>query len=281
MQRRLVKHTTLSLLCAALAFFSLTGCNNTSTNPQTKTPIATPFYTLSGGGPCVTLGAHPQPPYANIQVSHDTYRAHSEPMLVEDPHNPLHLVGGSKFFTDPAHYRFKIGFFASFDGGCTWSDGAILPGFEQYDVTSDISFAFGTHNEVYAAVLNANKTTSGIAVSTSRDGGKTFGLPVSVTLNPIGQAFNDKPWIAVDQTTGKYSGDIYVAWSYDHNGNCGYGNNCSEELAFSRSTDGGISFSPMRLIEGNAPFCTNATTGRPAHSTTLWRPAAKLAGTVR
>ncbi len=250
-----------------LAFISLAGCNDTTTSPQTKTPVATPFYTMPGGGPCVTLGAHPQPPYANIQVSHDTYRAHSEPMLVEDPHNPLHLVGGSKFFTDPAHYRFKIGFFASFDGGCTWSDGGVLPGFEHYGVTSDISFAFGTHNEVYAAVLNANKTASGVAVSTSHDGGKTFGLPVSVTLNPTGKVFNDKPWIAVDQTTGKYSGSIYIVWSYDHNGDCGYSNNCSEELAFSRSTDGGTSFSPMRLIEGNAPFCTNATTGRPAHST--------------
>jgi hypothetical protein len=267
MQRRPIKHTILSLLCAVLAFITLTGCNDTTNKPQVKTPIAAPFYTLPGGGPCVTLGAHPQPPYANIQVSHDTYRAHSEPMLVEDPHNPLHLVGGSKFFTDPTHYRFKIGFFASFDGGCTWSDGGFLPGFEQYDVTSDISFAFGAHNEIYAAVLNANKTTSGIAVSTSHDGGKSFGLPVSVTLNPIGQAFNDKPWIAVDQTTGKYSGNIYVAWSYDHKGNCGYGNNCSEELAFSRSTDGGKSFSPMRFIEGNAPFCINAATGRPALST--------------
>src|SRR6266516_290477 len=87
-------------------------------------------------------------------------------------------------------------------------------------------------------VLTANKTASGVAVSISHDGGKTFGLPVSVTLNPTGKVFNDKPWIAVDQTTGKYSGSIYIVWSYDHNGDCGYSNNCSEELAFSRSTDG-------------------------------------------
>ena len=267
MQRRLLKHTILLLLCAALAFITLTGCNSTTTNPPARTLTPTSFYTLSGGGLCVTLGSHPHPPYTNVKVSSDTYRAHSEPMLVEDPHNPLHLVGGSKFFTDPAHYRFKIGFFASFDGGCTWSDGGFLPGFENYSLTSDISFAFGTHNEVYAAVLNTSKNVSGIAVSTSRDGGKTFNAPVSVVLDKTGRTFNDKPWITVDQTKGKYSGSIYVVWSYDHNGNCGDGNNCSEELAFSRSTNGGKTFSPMRLIEGNAPFCTNATLRRPAHST--------------
>src|SRR6266516_290475 len=61
-----------------LAFISLAGCNDTTTSPQTKTPVATPFYTMPGGGPCVTLGAHPPPPYANIQVSHYTYRSHSE-----------------------------------------------------------------------------------------------------------------------------------------------------------------------------------------------------------
>jgi hypothetical protein len=266
MYRHHLKRCALLSLYAALMVVTLTSCNDTTTNPTARTPIPASFYTLSGGGPCVMLGTHPQSPYANVQVSHDTYLAHSEPMLVEDPHNPLHLVGGSKFFTDPAHYRFKIGFFVSFDGGCTWSDGGVLPGFEHYGLTSDISFVFGAHNEVYAAVLTASKTASGIAVSTSHDRGRTFGFPVSVALDTTGQAFHDKPWITVDQTKGKYSGSIYVVWSYDYNGNCGYGNNCTEELAFSRSTDGGKSFSQRRFIEGNAPFCTNAATGRPAQS---------------
>src|SRR5205814_5298604 len=32
-------------------------------------------------------------------------------------------------------------------------------------------------------------------------------------------------------------------------------------------TDRGKSFSPVRLVEGNAPLCTNPTPARPAHST--------------
>src|SRR5207248_305791 len=85
----------------------------------------------------------------------------------------------------------------------------------------DISFAFGNHNDVYAAVLydgGGPRGKSGIAVSKSTDGGKTFGNPVSVFEARPDQIFSDKPWIAVDQTGGPYSGNIYVVWSYDHHG---------------------------------------------------------------
>lgn len=240
------------------------------TNDITPKSTRVPAYTIPGGGDCVPLGQHVRGPFANLRVSHDAYLAHSEPMLVENPGNPLNLVGGSKFFTNPAHYAFQIGYFSSFDGGCSWTDGGVLPGFFKNDTTSDISFAFDSHNDVYAAVLYVKGEgggKSGIAVSKSIDGGKTFGNPVSVFEAKSDQIFSDKPWIAVDQTQGRYSGYIYVVWSYDHNGTCGGINNCSEELAFSRSADGGKSFSPVKLVEGNAPFCTNAATGRPAGST--------------
>ncbi len=175
-----LKRIIFSLLSISLLLAALCGCDSNSPTNVVPTPTPNP-YALSGGGACVKLSSHPKPPYMNVQVSHDTYLDHSEPMLVEDPTNPLHLVGGSKFFTDPAHYRFQIGYFASFDGGCTWTDGGVLPGFDKNALTSDISFAFDTHGHVYAAVLfSGPKSASGIAVSTSNDGGKTFGVPVIV-----------------------------------------------------------------------------------------------------
>ncbi len=235
---------------------------------RTPTPTPAPFYLLPGGGPCVSFNRDPQPPYTNIRVSRDTYLAHSEPMLAEDPQNPLHLVGGSKIFTDLAHYRFKIGSYVSFDGGCTWTDGGVLPGFEDDVHVSDPSFAFGLSGEVYAGVLYEFRTGgSGIAVSTSTDGGETFGLPVTVFVDKTSQVFSDKPWITVDRTQGPHRGTIYVVWSYDHRGGCGAGNPCKQNLAFSRSVDGGKSFAQVRLVEGSAPFCTFAATGRPTQST--------------
>lgn len=257
----------LFLLPLTMLLMGVLAACNTSPITIQATPTPTPLYFLSNGGWCVRLGNHPQPPYANIQVSDDRYLAHSEPMLAENPENPLNLVGGSKFFTDPAHYRFQIGYYTSFDGGCTWTDGGVLPGFKSGTITSDPSFAFDTHNDVYAAVLfDGPGNDSGVAVYTSRNGGRSFGNPVRVFDDPTGKVFSDKPWITVDQTSGPYSGDVYVAWSYDHGNQCGFGNFCSEELAFSRSTDHGKTFSPVRLIEGNAPFCTNPATGRPTNS---------------
>lgn len=256
----------LKLYLPALAFLLavLSACSPTATSTSITA------YSLPGGGSCVKLGQHPQEPFANVRVSHDGYLAHSEPMLAENPKNPLNLVGGSKFFIDPAHYRFQIGYFYSFDGGCTWTDGGVLPGFGKNITTSDISFEFGNHNDVYAAVIYTGSNLqgrSGIAVSTSIDGGKTFGNPVSVFEDSSNRVFSDKSWIAVDQTRGPHSGNIYVVWSYDHGGTCGGVNNCSEELAFSRSANGGKTFSPVSLVEGNAPFCTNPATGRSANST--------------
>jgi hypothetical protein len=217
--------------------------------------------------------ASAQPPYANIQVSHDGYKAHSEPMVAANPRNPLNLVGGTKFFTDPAHYQFQIGIFASFDGGCTWSDEGVLPGFVPDATTSDVSIAFDLQNDVYVAVLYAAKpgnedfgyAESGIAVSTSHDGGKTFGAPVLVYLDTTGKVFSDKPWIVVDQTTGPHRGSVYVVWSYDNGGVCD-GGGCKQDVAISRSTDGGRTFSAVQLVEGSAAFCTNAAPGRAADS---------------
>ncbi len=259
-----------SCLMLFLLLLLLSACSQASTPPvatTTATPSAT--YTIAGGGSCVTLGSHPQPPYANVRVSHDSYPAHSEPMLAENPANPLNLVGGTKFFTDPAHYQFQIGYFTSFDGGCTWTDGGLFPGFQQqFTLTSDITFAFGLHNSVYASVLyQTRQNMSGIAVSTSNDGGRSFGMPVTVFESQGDKVFNDKPWIGVDTTRGSYSGDIYVAWSYDYGNDCGANNPCVNEVAFSRSTDNGKTFSAPRMIEGSAPFCANPLPDRPPHAT--------------
>ena len=261
----------LSVLIVAGAISWAAGLPTRLTVMPTATP--TPRYTLAGGGPCVQLGNHPQPPYANVQVTHDSAPAHSEPDIAEDPQNPLHLVGGSKFFSDPAHYRFQIGYAVSSDGGCTWTDGGLLQGFIPQDLTSDPTFAFGAHGEVYAVVLHVALDPhsgayvgSSVAVLTSLDGGRSFGAPVTVYAAPSGDIFNDKPWIAVDRSNGPYRGALYAVWSYDHGGDCGNGNTCSQELAFSRSTDGGRSFSPVRLVEGSAPFCTNFAYHRPPGS---------------
>ncbi len=213
------------------------------------------------------LGSKPAAPYLNVRVSNDSARAHSEPEIAENPNNPLDLVGGSKFFTDPARYAFNIGYYYSMDGGCTWTDGGLLPGFKSPTTTSDITFAFGPNNRVYAAVLDTdNQNQSGVSVSTSTDGGRTFGLPVHVYNNTDGTIFSDKPWIGVSPRDGS----IVVVWSYDHQepvcNDPNAAQACPQELGFAKSTDGGLTFSPVRQVEGTAPFCTNPADTRPANT---------------
>lgn len=155
-------------------------------------------------------------PAQNVQVSHDTFVAHSEPMVVQNPTDSANLVGGSKFFTNISRYRFKIGTYVSDDGGTTWTDNGLLPGFGGYDTTSDISFAFSPNGSlVYACVLAKKGKTSGIFVSRSRDRGHTWSDPTAVFLDRSGATFSDKPWITVDTTEGRYRGTVYVAWNLD------------------------------------------------------------------
>src|SRR5579859_1367130 len=99
------------LLIVSLLALLVSACSqDTGPRASSPTPALSPTssYSLPGGGACVQLGQHPQAPFANVRVSRDSYLAHSEPMLVENPRNPLNLVGGTKFFTDPKHYQFQI-----------------------------------------------------------------------------------------------------------------------------------------------------------------------------
>ncbi len=236
----------------------------TSTTPSNS---ATSAYSLAGGGACVRLGDKPRPPYANIRTTHDTFQAHSETSVAVDPNNPLRLVGGAKFFPDRTRYVFQVGYVTSTDGGCTWQDGGLLPGFPGRYLTSDPVFAFGESGQAYAAALYTDENKdSGIALWRSADGGKTFGQPTHVFDDLTGAVFSDKEWIAIDRGNGPGRGNIYVVWSYDHFGGCNEDGTCGQQVAFSRSTDGGRTFSPPKLIEGMAPFCTVRYPRRPAGS---------------
>ncbi len=216
--------------------------------------------------PGIARAGHvPAPALSNIQVSHDRYLAHSEPALAVNPTNPSNLLAGSKLFTDPAHYQFKIGTYYSLDGGRHWHDSGVLPGFDSYAIVSDVSIAFGPDGTAYVCVLAWDgKKASGIFVSRSTDGGKTFSDPVPVSVDTTGAVFNDKPWIAVDDGNDPNRGTIYVAWNMDGpdamdgdalhpQAAAGLRARTSADsgIAVARSTDGGKSFAPYQIV---APF---------------------------
>ncbi len=191
---------------------------------------------------------------ANIQVSSGNFSAYSEPHVAVDPTNPDRLVGASKFFTDNSDYRFRVGVFFSDDGGRRWSEGGMLPGLETFAITSDPVVAFGPEGEVYVTVIAVTEIEPeeelgdliaeaiapdvsaeggwGVFIYRSDDGGETFDAPAKVDIG----SFDDKEWLAVDRSEGPHRGNVYVVWQ----------DNCV--TFFSRSTDGGRTFSPRKAL---------------------------------
>lgn len=135
-----------------------------------------------------------------------------------------------------------LGYAYSVNGGRTWTS-ALVPGLTlatggKYERASDPWVAFGTDNRAHYASLAFNESlqSNGVYVSTSTDGGRTFGPPVTVHFN-TNFFFDDKEAMVVD--TGEespYKGTIYVGWDTTPS-------NFYQIMYMSRSTDDGRRFS--------------------------------------
>lgn len=196
------------------------------------------------------------PSLDNIQypVSNDPYpwefATESEPTLATDGTNIVISYNSSanrpivKFMGnqssghgDYAHW-YTAGYSVSHDAGRTWKSGFIPPPpgsiATWYDgvVTKDRAgnFYYSTQGQDAAA-------NYGITISKSTDHGDTFAPAVMVAFDPGA----DKPWHAVGPDPSSPSRDnIYVTWtSYNSSGST---------VQFSRSIDGGATWSPAKTI---------------------------------
>ena len=201
---------------------------------------------------------------------------HSEGWIAVDPTNPNHLVGMSKFFSNPQYYLFHDGTMVSRDAGRTWKD-AILPGFDcrsspdnSWSATTDPTIAFDSKGNVYSAVLAFNEQYNSagdpipvspsdeIAVVKSTDGGSHWdsannGTPL--LLHTSRDTISDKPWISVDSTPqSRFADHVYVAWTVIDV----YGNG---NVWFSTSSDHGQHFTqpvPITDIVNDGNYNTQA-----------------------
>jgi hypothetical protein len=194
------------------------------------------------------------------RASHDKYVSHSEPTIAMNPLDHDNLVAGSKMYTNLPAYRFKIGTYYSTDGGRTWTDNGLLPGYpndEENYITSDISMAFDDEGNAYAFVLDSGLDHSGMNVHISRDGGKTWSEPITVhrysyTNTPadgLASVFDDKNWIVVDNSGEEGDGavgTIYTCWNADVFAPAV----AVGEIVVSRSTDGGQTWGPPVPVHG-------------------------------
>jgi hypothetical protein len=214
-------------------------------------------------------------------------RMQNEPTLALDPRNPMVRTSGSNdYCTVPSTTDAWAGFYRSSDGGTTWVD-SLLPGYKGDTSTQGTSSplsamvaggalaagdpvqAWDVHGNVFFMGNNFNRgipdATSGFfrdntgdvwvatyapkdPASTTTDGQK-YVRTVILAHNTFGEgSFNDKTGIGVDQTGGRFDGNVYASWSDFHGLGC-------NDVLFSRSTDHGATFSPpIRISNG---LCSN------------------------
>jgi hypothetical protein len=178
---------------------------------------------------------------ANVHVSHDHYVVHVEPSVAANPRHPHQLLVACQA-SHTANPQF-IATYLSFDAGATWENGALpQPPAGQAPASDDVTVAFDPQGRGYLCATRASNTPGGRAMFAWRteDGGRSFSAPVA--LVPEGVPELDHPGIAAGAGQTPSERNVYVAWAG------GADDRHPNNLAFTRSTDGGKSFEHPRTI---------------------------------
>jgi hypothetical protein len=117
-----------------------------------------------------------------------------------------------------------------------------------YDRTSDPWVSFGGDGSAHqiALAISADQSTSAILVSSSRDGGRTWGRITTLQRDTTPTLFNDKESITADPRNGRF---VYAVWDRLQIQNpADPFSPFSGDTLFARSTDGGRTWEPTRTI---------------------------------
>jgi hypothetical protein len=196
-------------------------------------------------------------------------RTQNEPSVAVDPRNPSIMVAGSNDYCAEIQNgsgNVWAGYYRSTNGGATWSN-SLVPGYPADESSAgtasptqgscaaagDPTQSFDGAGHLFYGFIcfNRAKPTNGsIYVARYDNDGASYVRTVRVdrgTPSVFG-LFQDKINVAVDQSVGTpTAGNVYVAWARYS------GQSANNVILFSRSTDGGRTFSrPERLTQGLA-----------------------------
>lgn len=152
---------------------------------------------------------------------------------------PVVQIGSQLFFT----HRFFSGFSSSHDGGRTWTSGFVPPVPGSIFTFGDPSLAVDRAGNFYYATLGAtgDNAHGTLSVNKSTDGGASFGPGIVAAIDDG----SDKEWLAAGpDPVNKKRDNLYLAWT-SFQPPVG---TTHSELRFTRSTDGGATWSAQRIL---------------------------------
>jgi hypothetical protein len=213
----------------------------------------------------------------------------SEPHLAIDPARPTRLVAVAQT-RDLVAWR-------SANGGATWSAGRPLAGSNGRDgyASGDPVVAVGRGGAVLLAAVSIDQQgkctlLNRVGSYRSEDGGRSFGaLAAAGATSSLPRRFfgqppipscplprgltrvttYDKPWLALDVTSGAHAGSVYLSWSRNEQHNDG---SSFPALLLAASRDGGRSY--------GRPVVVAARARRPAELEHYSQVAVRPDGTV-
>ena len=181
-----------------------------------------------------------------------------------NPQNPENIAGVGMQVGMPQNPSISNFSFITFDGGKSWAKQNSNNPEGRIQGDDLVKFGLdGTLYHSYIAFLGLRETDpaiskNGIFLETSPDGGKTWTDPIPVVDHPSSlRPFEDKPYLAVDNTNSTYSNRIYLSWTrFD-----GYQSQLPEDsthIYSAHSSDGGISFSKALRVSDQGGDCMDS-----------------------
>lgn len=178
--------------------------------------------------------------------------------LAINPTDPNNLIAASNYDNTKAAMEKGVYAWSSHDGGSTWSGRKFIGRrfLGKISYSFDPVAQFGPTGTAYVtaggALYGRTSWQAYIAVGNSSNGGSSYSsfvYPTKTTNSgPVPMygmfeyvyGWNDKEWLVADTSGGPHSGNIYAAWNrIEKDGG---------RLVFSRSTDGGSTFStPVKI----------------------------------
>jgi hypothetical protein len=180
-----------------------------------------------------------------------TINAETLPDLAVDPNDPQHLVGA--WIQDFARGVVSA---VSFDGGDSWQSvavpGTTIAAGGVYPHANNPRVCFGADGDVYLTMVGHDlpyvTNPNAVLISKSTNGGLTWGAPTTFA-NQLGH-FPAGPFLTADPTNADL---IYAIWTTKI-GNQGI----NVATKFTRTTDGGQTWEPVRTIYRSANVDDNA-----------------------